>query len=410
MALIKIFTVFENTFAVLGILFFSGAFSQIVPDKPISLLRYAIWGITFILLCLPWKNTLSTICLDKFLLLLAVLIFMSFLWSDISMSTLKDNREIIQMTFFGWYLATRFLLKEQIQIIAVAFLIGALMSLFVCLAVPAIGIHTLDHPGAWKGVYGYKNNLSSMMVICAFTFFLLPINSQNLLQKLYKYGGLGLAIAIILLSTSKTSLVISFLLFFILTFYRNYRWQGKVSVVFLDLLILFLGGVATIVLSSWSELLTSLGKDPTLTGRTPMWGVALTRLMERPLFGFGRGAFWAPNSPYAKEAGLAVANGFVPPHGHNGFIDLGLDVGLIGFSLFAISFLISYFRSLKVAYATKDSENLWFLAFLLFLFMNNITESFLLYKSNIYWTFYVSTALSLAKMDLSSRGRGLEVL
>jgi exopolysaccharide production protein ExoQ len=279
--------------------------------------------------------------------------------------------------------------------------------LFVCLALPEIGIHTLDHPGAWKGVYGYKNNLSSMMVICAFTFFLLPINSQNILQKVYKFGGLGLAIAIILLSTSKTSLVISVLLFLILTFYRNYRWQGKVSIVFLDLLILFLGGVGTIVLSSWSELLTSIGRDPTLTGRTPMWGVALHRLMERPLLGFGRGAFWAPNSPYAQEAGLAVANGFIPPHGHNGFIDLGLDVGLIGVSLFAITFLVGYFRSLKVAYATTESENFWFLAFLLFLFMNNITESFLLYKSNIYWTFYVSTALSLAKMDLSSRGRGL---
>ncbi|WP_238993704.1 O-antigen ligase family protein [Calothrix sp. PCC 6303] len=333
---------------------------------------------------------------------------MSFLWSDVGMSTLKDNREILQMSFFGWYIATRFLLKEQIQLIAVAFFIGALMSLFVCLAVPEIGIHTLDHPGAWKGVYGYKNNLSSMMVICGFTFFLLPINSQNILQKLYKYGGLGLAIAIVLLSTSKTSLVISVTLFLILTFYRNYRWQGKLSIVFLDLLILLLGGLVTIILSSWSELLTSLGRDPTLTGRTPMWGVALTRLMERPLLGFGRGAFWEPNSPYAREAGLAVANGFIPPHGHNGFIDLGLDVGLIGVALFAISFLIAYFRSLKVAYATTNSENLWFLAFLLFLFMNNITESFLLYKSNIYWTFYVSTALSLAKMDLSNRGRGLE--
>jgi exopolysaccharide production protein ExoQ len=120
-------------------------------------------------------------------------------------------------------------------------------------------------------------------------------------------------------------------------------------------------------------------------------------LMDRPLLGFGRGAFWAPNSQYAREAGLAVANGFIPPHGHNGFIDLGLDVGLIGVCLLLITFSVSYFRALKMGYAATESENLWFLAFLLFLFMNNMTESFLLYKSNIYWTFYVFTALSLAK-------------
>jgi exopolysaccharide production protein ExoQ len=394
---IQVFIVFENIFTVLGILFFSGAFAQFLPESQASILRYIIWGTTSLLLCLRWENTLKTICLDKVLLILTVIISISFLWSDVFVSTLKDNREIIQMTFFGWYLATRMPIKEQIPLIANAFLIGALMSLFACLFIPTLGIHTLDHPGAWKGVYGYKNNLSSMMVICAFTFFLLPINSQNIFQKLYKFGGLALAIALILLSTSKTSLVISIVLFLILAFYRNYRWQGQISIVFWDLLILVLGGVATIVFSSWSELLTSLGRDPSLTGRTPMWGVALTKLMERPLLGFGRGAFWAPNSPYAKEAGLAVANGFIPPHGHNGFIDLGLDVGLVGVSLFLITFGFSYFRALKVAYAATELENLWFLTFLLFLFMNNITESFLLYKSNIYWTFYVFTALSLAK-------------
>jgi exopolysaccharide production protein ExoQ len=388
--------IIEKIFAIIGLVFFSGGFSQLLPGTPITLLRYFVWGIATALICLRWKDGLRTVTKDIPLLILTAIILLSFLWSDILISTFKDNREIMQMTSFGWYFASRFKLKEQIQLLAAAFYIGIILSFIVGFAVPIIGIHQADHPGAWKGVFGYKNILGSIMIISSFTFFLLPIR-DNFWHQLYKWSGLGLSIALILLSTSKTSLVVSILLFLILFFYRNFRWQGKATVILLDLAILMLGGVGAIVIGSWTELLTALGRDPSLTGRTPMWGVALTRLMERPLLGFGRGAFWAPGSPYALEAGLAVAPGFIPPHGHNGFIDLLLDVGFIGFALFTVSYFIAYFRALKYAYATREVENLWYLAFLIFLLMNNMTESFLLFKTNIYWTLYISTALSLGQ-------------
>ncbi len=392
----------EKIFAIIGLMFFSGAFSQLLPGTPITLLRYLVWGIATILFCLRFRDGLHTVTKDIPLLILTFIIVLSFIWSDISASTFKDSREIMQMTSFGWYFASRFKLKEQLQLIAAALYIGILLSFLVCFAIPAIGIHEGDHQGAWKGVFGYKNILGSIMIISGFTFVLLPINRRNLWQQLYKWSGLGFSVVLMLLSTSKTSLVVSILLFLILFFYHNYRWQGKATVIFLDLGILLLGGVGAIVFGSWTELLTALGKDPSLTGRTPMWGVALTRLMERPLLGFGRGAFWAPGSQYALEAGLAVAPGFIPPHGHNGFIDLLLDVGFIGFALFAVSYFTAYFRALKYAYAANEVENLWYLAFLLFLFMNNMTESFLLFKTNIYWTLYISTALSLGQNTFES--------
>ncbi|MEA5573935.1 O-antigen ligase family protein [Calothrix sp. UHCC 0171] len=394
--------IFEKLFSLIGLLFFTGAFSQIMEGAPISLLRYFVWGIATVLLLLRWKKTIKTALTDKYLLLLTILILSSFIWSDVSILTLKDSREIIQMTVFGLYFASRFEIKEQVQIIAAAFFIGAVMSLIVVLVVPVIGIHLKDHPGAWKGVFGYKNNLGSMMIISAFTFLFLPKNENrnySIFYQCYKWFGLALSTLLIVQSTSKTSLVISIVLLLILFFYSKYRWQGKVTVVYVDILILIFGAAATIFIGSWSEILTAIGRDPTLTGRTPMWGAALTKLMERPLFGFGRSAFWAPGSQYAKDVGLALTEGFVPPHGHNGFIDMALDVGLVGISLFAISFLISYFRALKLAYGTKEPENLWYLAFLIFLVMNNLTESFLLYKTNIYWTLYLVSAWTLARRE-----------
>lgn len=394
-------TFLEKIFVVLGVLFFSGAFSELFRGAPITLLRYIIWGGATVLVCIRWQDSLRVIKSDIFLVLLSVIAFASFLWSDFFVSSLKDSREILQMTSFGLYIAARFTIREQVETIGAAFFIGELMSLLAGVAMPILGIHGSDHPGAWKGVYGYKNLLGAIMVISSFTFFLLP-NSNNKLQKIYKWTGFTFGVILMLLSTSKTSLVVSVVLFSALYFYRYFRFVGKTTVIFLDLFILIVSAAITLVLSNWTELLTGIGRDPTLTGRTPMWGIALTRLMDRPLLGFGRGAFWAPGSPYALEAGKAVAVGFVPPHGHNGFIDLALDVGLIGVTLFAISFVIAYFRALKLAYATKAPERMWYLAFLMFFFMNNMTESFMLFKTNIYWTLYLTTTLSLGKKNCSS--------
>jgi exopolysaccharide production protein ExoQ len=390
-------TIFEKLFVILGVLFFSGAFSELFVGAPITLLRYIVWGGATALVFLRWQDSLRVIKSDVFLVLLTIIAFVSFLWSDVSISTLKDAREILQMTSFGLYIAARFTVTEQVGIFGAAFFIGELMSFSAAVAMPTLAIHGADHPGAWKGVFGYKNLLGAIMIIASFTFFLLPIKPDNKLQQIYKWTGLALGIMLMLLSTSKTSLVVTIILFSILFFYRSFRLSGRATVVFLDLIILVVGAVGTVVLTNWTELITAIGRDPTLTGRTPMWGVALTRLMDRPLFGFGRGAFWAPGSPYALEAGKAVTTGFIPPHGHNGFIDLVLDIGLIGFSLFVISFIIAYFRALKLAYATKAPEKMWYLAFLMFFFMNNMTESFMLYKTNIYWTLYITTALSLGK-------------
>ena len=383
----------EKTIAVLGLLFFSGIFNQLLlPPSAISLLRYLIWFGPTILICLRHRSTLQTAGRSKLLWVLVALVLLSFLWSDYLPFTLADNREVLQMTTFGLYFAARFDLKQQLRLIALAFGIGTVMSFIIAITLPSIGIHGEDHPGAWKGVYGYKNNLGSMMILATLAFAFVPIRSS---YRFWKWIGLGLSIALILLSTSKTSLVMIFLLFLILFFYRKYRWRGKVTVLILDLGILLLGSVGTIVFAFWVDILAGLGKDPTLTGRTLMWGVTLVRLMDRPLLGYGRTAFWAPGSPYAIEAGRAVTENFVPPHAHNGFIDLALDVGLIGFTLFVIIFFKTYFKSLQRAYAAVSPENFWYLAFLLFLFMNNIMESYLLYKSNIYWVLFVTTVLSV---------------
>ncbi|MFL9451367.1 MULTISPECIES: O-antigen ligase family protein [Nostocales] len=384
----------EIFFAILGLTFFSGvlgigAMGDVLPSAVATSIRYIVWVASTLLIFIYWKKSLIAASRDVLLCLLTVLSLLSFAWSEFPDFTLSNAKEIFMMTSFGLYLATRFTLREQVQLIAFTLLLGAFFSIFFAIVFPSIAIHGFDHPGAWRGVYGYKNTLGSMMVLSSLAFFSLPKDSSIL----YKWFGFSLSIVLMLLSTSKTSLVLSFLLILVMLFYKNFRWQGKISVIFVDIGVLVLGCLSLVIFSYWVELISGLGKDPTLTGRTPLWATAISRLMERPFFGYGRDAYWAPKSKFAVEAGKAIS-GWIPPHAHNGFLDVALDIGLVGLSLFLVSFVIAFARALKRAYATKDTEELWPLAFLSFLAMNNMTESFLMRLANLYWVLYIAIAFT----------------
>ncbi len=394
----------EKAFVIIGLTFFTGGFEAGATDNTpallspliVSTIRYTVWSLSLVIVAFNYKKALSTASQDIFIWILTPIVYASSIWSLNPDYTEKFMVEILQMTSFALYFATRFTIKQQVRLVAWTFAIGAVVSIFVVWRYPGAGLHWHDHPGSWKGIYDYKNTFGSMMVIGSIALLLVPVDSLK--HQRYKWGFFFLSLAMIYFSTSKTSLIVAFLVFVILYFYRKFRWQGKLSIVFLDLGVLIVGAISTLVVTLWIEILSAFGKDPTLTGRLPMWGRIFDRLFtEQPLLGFGRGGFWADESNYAIEAGMAVTERYLPPHAHNGYIDLALDVGLIGLSLFLISLTIAYIRSLKLAYNSQNSENVWPLAFLLFLSLNNMSESYLLRLANVYWVLYMTTALSLGK-------------
>ena len=233
----KYLKIAEKGFIILGLSFFSGVFGVdslglVLPSAVAGFMRFFVWGMSTILVCIFWKNTIIIASRNILLCTLTFLALLSFVWSEFPDFTLFNARDVLMMTSFGLYFATRFHLKEQVQLIADSLFIGCLLSIIVALVLPSVGIHQASdameaHPGAWKGVYGHKNTFGSMMIIGSLALFLLPVKNER--QKVYKFAGLILLLLMMLLSTSKTCLVIYFLLVFILGFYRNFRWQGRVT-------------------------------------------------------------------------------------------------------------------------------------------------------------------------------------
>lgn len=386
----------ETLLAFCGIAFFMSPFpTEIVPSSLVSLYRYGVWGLSTLFVLIYHRRALFVARCDLFLWGVVALQLLSFIWSINPAHSIDKGREVIQMATFSLFVATRFNLKQQVEIIAASCVSCAVLSLLLGLAMPGVGIHGFDHPGAWKGIFDYKNTLGSYMVLGASTCYLIAIDREAP----FKLAWLGAALCSVmtLLSTSKTALVGMFLSLGVAYLTQKFRWRGRLAVILIDFGVVVattLGGFITV---SWVRLLAGLGKDPTLTGRIPMWNVMISYIQERPILGYGRAAFFGPGSPYPAIVGRAASESFVVPHAHNGFIELALDVGLLGLGLFIVSFLIAYFRSVGRAFVHQNAGDLWPVVLFTLMLFNNITESFLLRMTSIYWVMFVTTALTLAK-------------
>jgi exopolysaccharide production protein ExoQ len=92
-----------------------------------------------------------------------------------------------------------------------------------------------------------------------------------------------------------------------------------------------------------SQLLALMGKGDTLTGRTDIWASVTELAQQRPVFGWGWVSYWAPwVEPFDD---LAFEGGVHQYQAHNAWLDLWLQIGIVGVVVFAALFVSSVVRS-----------------------------------------------------------------
>jgi O-antigen ligase len=66
-----------------------------------------------------------------------------------------------------------------------------------------------------------------------------------------------------------------------------------------------------------------------LTGRTTLWEIGWTAFLSRPWFGFG----WGVGARAAFMYARVTAGGGITPYFHNGFLEVLVSVGVVGFAI-----------------------------------------------------------------------------
>jgi exopolysaccharide production protein ExoQ len=415
----------EKQFSILALIFFSEALDMSslsvhsdpsaaiemgVQDNPISslirLIQAAVYGITIILLGLRFKRSLTVVFRDFFVFGLVILVLLSPLWSDFPDMSRQFSILSLSPTFFGIYFASRYPVKEQIQILAIAMAITAIFSLAYSLALPSFAIETGANAGAWRGPFVQKNIMGRIMVLTNISISLLAPNSMRGIQRYIIWIGAGASLLLMLLCNSKTSIIIFLTLLMLRLFYTSIRWSKSRLIPFSIILILIVGCSSLFGITNFEEITLSLGKDPSLSGRTYLWQAVLEQISLRPALGYGFSAFWTDGGG-ADYVWQAIAD--KAPHAHNGFINITVELGLIGLALYTASLLWITKRSYHFVRVTQSVDGLWPILYVTFLFLFNQTESTIISFRSLFWALHCSVSFSLGRFLLAEMSNNLRI-
>jgi exopolysaccharide production protein ExoQ len=364
---------------------------DINPFDPLfSKIQLFIYLLTFMLLIARWRSTLMTIAQHKIVFLLIGLVLVSFLWSDWPDESWRKALNVLGTSCFGVYTAARFTLKEQLKYITIALGIVAIFSLLFSIARPGDAIEIGGNAGAWRGPMTQKNLLARLMVLtCMMSLLSAQIASRG---KIFAWLICSIAMLLLIMTGSKTGLLVLIVLLALIPLYRALRWQDSLLIPALITVILVGGTLSTMFVGNWENILLGLGRDPSLSGRTDLWIGALDKIADRPWLGYGFQAFWHEDGGGA-DIWKIVA--YRPPHSHNGYLNMALDLGLVGLILFLLSLAVSYGRSIQWLRAKKTTIGLVPILYITFMFMYNHSENTIVEHNSIFWAEFVAMCLTL---------------
>lgn len=363
--------------------------STIQPiDVTIKAILYAI-SFFFMLRC---RQRILRACWSiRWVLLPVMLAYVSTAWSQDPLVTLRASVVLTATTAFGVYFGIRYSVPQQLRLLAWTFGLVVVASFLFSLLLPTYGIDEGAMAGDWRGVFIQKNGLAQAMVLAFLVFlFIRPKRRPSLV-----WLALGACLALLFLSVSETGVLVLVALLLSLPFYRLIRAR-------FTLLIPVLLGLGLLVLTSWLILSTNsaavfrvLDRSPDMTGRTELWVAVLHAVSKRPWLGYGFSAFW---QGMKGESGIIIdAVGWPAGYSHNGFLEVMVQLGILGVASFLIGYFVLWRRAIAFASTRSQRVTRWLGTYLAFMLLYNLTECSILEQNTIYWMLYIAVAVSLYK-------------
>ena len=343
------------------------------------------------LIALRWKKVTYVFSRDKFIWALIGVCALSSFWSLDPDTTARRVFALVATTIFGLYLASRYTLKEQLNLCAYMFGISAVMCFLFVIFLPQYGLGNDVDGAGWRGIYPSKNVLGETFVLSAAIFFFQAMTNQE--NRWVSWLGYVTSGVLIFFSKSTTSIV-NFIIITaaVIIYYRILHLKYKVMIPILTFISTIAIAFYTWFISEADTILGSVGKDTTLTGRSEIWSAVLEMIAKKPLLGYGYGAFWIENNSESTIVQQTIQ--WNAPNAHNGFLDLWLELGLLGFSVFLIGFVINLLKAIYLIRWNQTSESLWLLVYFTVIILSNLAETTFLEQNSLQWILYVSAILS----------------
>jgi O-antigen ligase len=334
-----------------------------------------------------------------FLFLLFLEIGLSVFWSNAPSLTLKAVIVYLETSLLAIYLGKQYSWKEIYPLWRWVNIIVVILSAYQSLKIGE---------GTWSGIIGHKNQFSFIMAQTAILWLMHAVYSPK--QRRLSLGFVLLSLIALQKGNSGASKVLTVVMLG-LWGYLGFVKKLKVQWAFVSIILFMIVSIClTILVTENLEFIVvdTLNKDLTLTGRTDFWPIIIDKINQQPVLGYGVVGFWQPWRGADDPGGDIIVpdTGFRPEHSHNGFLDLGLDLGWLGVGLFALSFFNSVAKGVVYLSRTRFPEAGLPLLLLTYTLMTNITETGLLGVTSI-WFWYVVTTVRLT-LDTSEKSNALK--
>ena len=338
--------------------------------------------------CLP--QMVRIVSFNPLLIICVLICGLSFLWSLNPDVTLRRSVAVMITTIFGLVLAARYDWNGMVQRLAFAFGFLAIMSLIIPIALPYYGVMQEIHQGAWRGAWVEKNYMGGFMakgviiMLCAFAmrpdrfWIWLPL--------------CALCFFLVLMSTSKTALLIALIGIGGFTFLRLYRRFVVLRPMLILSLLLGIGLIVGMLVLAPDFTFALIGKERTLTGRTDIWNGLINSIRQKPWLGYGYGVYWKDLLGPSYYVRLELQWGI--PSAHNGWIDTWLSIGFLGVGTFALLFIGTCILALD-RLRKGGTETYWVILSTLMFFGFSMSESTILQQNDLSWAMFVATSAKL---------------
>ncbi len=391
------------------------ALAHPAKSLPSMIVQFSLYGAVLFILSPRLKYTLRysfdlvALLLQKNpgLCLYLFLILLSFGWSDTPIYTLKYSLVWLGTTIVSIYIIKQYSYQEISTLLQWGLVVTAIISTFYSKFKPAIGINPAKN--SWQGIIDHPNKLAALMALSAILWGLEAI--ENPKNRWLSIGIVLFSLFVLKMAESGGGQV-QFLMGIItvssVRFLKKlpFQWSLFFVVVFL---ILSISGFIILTNNLEAIIVDGLGKDITLTGRTPLWAYLFAeKIPKRPWLGYGFHGFWQPwrgaDNPAANhisgELRMPTGGGYwTPPHSHNGFVEIVIDLGLIGFIAFALSFCTALVQAIQYLTSPQKGESnlesVLPILLLIFIVFPNLTEIPLV-ENNHNWYYYIFVAVGIS--------------
>ena len=400
----KILPVFERLFVVLLLLSSMNVITALTPsskeqsetraysadvDTSTVLIEAGLYLYGGMLALVRWRRVLGAARAVWPLLALSVLACLSTIWSVQPAVSLRRGALLLAATMIAVYVGERYSIKEFASLLAQTLCLMMVSVLLLYLIAPEYVIDQSAYGGAWKGLSAYKNTFGEHMAVGVLLLVLIRFRHFRWVRYAFLLIGAGL----LLLSRSATAAVCGVLSLAAIPVWRLLRGRNRL-LVYLLVALIFSAGIYCI-LAFPEPIFQILGRDATLTGRTDLWTMLLPVIANRPILGYGYGAFWTSLNPEVLSVWMGTGRHQIPV-ADNGYIELWLSLGALGVCTFIYVFARSFRCAIDYIRSDAGSIGLWPMAYLCIFAADNMCESALLTRGTFPFLVFAILTTSLA--------------